>query len=314
MTERDPGTLRADMDAMLLFLAVVQLNSYSAAAIRFGLTRSAVSKRVARLEETLGLRLLHRTTRQVTPTEAGLRFMEHCSRLQELLDQAQADMGDLAAVPVGTVRINAPVVFGELYLAEPIASFQEANPRVKVQLTLSDARVDPVALGLDFVVRIGPVSDESLVARPLLRSRLVTCGSPAYFQRFGRPEHPTDLLGHRCLRYLHIPADREWTYEVDDQLVNCMGTVPFEADSGLALRGAALAGIGLAHLPSFYLDRPLRSGALIAVLDAFEPPDFPANLVYASRKHQPAAVRALLAHLLAWFQRVPLEASQARGC
>lgn len=309
MTAREPGGLRGDLDAMLIFLAVVQHSSYSAAAARFGLTRSAVSKRVSRLEEQLGLRLLHRTTRQVTPTEAGLRFMEHCGRLVEVLDQAEAELGDLAHEPVGTVRVNAPVVFGELYLAEPIASFQQANPRVKVQLTLSDARVDPVALGLDLVIRIGPVADDSLVARPLLRSRLVTCGSPAYLQRFGRPERPAELLGHRCLRYLHLAAEREWAYAVDGQLVSCMGAVPFETDSGLALRGAALAGIGLAHLPSFYLEEPLRTGALVAVLQPFEPPDFPANLVYASRKHQPAAVRALMGHLLAWFQRVPLDAS-----
>ena len=306
MTDPDAGPLRDDIDAMLLFHAVVQLGSYSAAAARFGLTRSAVSKRLSRLEERLGLRLLHRTTRQVSATEAGHRFHEHCVQLIGLLDLAEADMGALAHDPVGTVRVNAPVVFGELFLAPALATFQEQHPRVKVQLTLSDARVDPVALGLDLIVRIGPVSDESLVARPLLRSRLVTCGSPAYFAKMGTPTSPADLTQHRCMRYLNVPEGREWAYVIDGQLVNCIGSVPMETDSGLALRGAAVAGIGLAHLPSFYLEAQLRSGELVAVLEGHEPPEFPANLVYPSRKHQPAAVRALTAHLIAWFQRVPI--------
>ncbi len=312
MTDSSPGTFREDIDAMLIFHEIVLQGSYSAAAARFGLTRSAVSKRVSRLEERLGLRLLHRTTRQVAATEAGLRFHAHCARLLAILDEAEADMGSLAQEPVGTVRINAPVVFGEYYLAEPLAEFQARYPRARVQLTLSDHRSDPVALGLDLVVRVGPVFDDSLVARQLLRARLVTCASPGYLAKAGTPEHPAELVRHRCLRYLNLPAEREWSYEVDGEIQAPVGACPFETDSGLALRGAALAGMGLAHLPSFYVEHDLRQGTLVQVLGAFELPDISAYLVYVSRKHQPAAVRALMQFLLDWFAAHPL--APVQGC
>lgn len=312
MPETAPGTFREDIDAMLIFHEIVQQGSYSAAAARFGLTRSAVSKRVSRLEERLGLRLLHRTTRQVAATEAGLRFHGHCARLLSVLDEAEADMGSIAHEAVGTVRINAPVVFGEYYLAEPLTEFQSRHPRVRVQLTLSDHRSDPVALGLDLVVRVGPVADDALVARQLLRTRLVTIGSPAYFAKAGAPAHPSELVRHRTLRYLNVPEGREWSYVVDGELLAPVGSCPLETDSGLALRGAALAGMGLAHLPSFYVEHDLRVGTLVQVLADYEMPDMSAYLVYVSRKHQPAAVRALMTFLLDWFASHPLE--PVHGC
>ena len=312
MPVRDAGSFREDIDAMLLFHEIVQQGSYAAAAAHFGLTRSAVSKRVGRLEERLGLRLLHRTTRQVAATEAGQRFFAHCVRLLAVLDDTEADMGSLAHEPVGTVRMNAPVVFGEHYLAEPLAAFQQRHPRVRVQLTLSDHRTDPVALGLDLVVRVGPVVDDALVARALLHTRVVTIASPAYLAQSGTPQHPDELLRHRCLRYLNVPEEREWAYVVDGEQRAVLGSCPLETDSGLALRGAALAGMGLAHLPRFYVEHDLRTGTLVQVLEPYELPGLSASLVYVSRKHQPAAVRALMQFLLDWFSTHPLEPVRGR--
>ena len=297
--------LREEIEAMLLFADIVELGSYTAAGERHGLSRSAVSKRVGRLEERLGLRLLHRTTRRVSPTEAGNRLLIHCHRLEAVLDEVEADLGTLATEPAGLVRINAPVQIGQALLPAAFAAFQARHPKVRISLTLADHRVDPVALGLDLIIRIGPIEDEGFVARPLVRFAVCTVASPAYLARRGTPEHPADLSRHDGLHYLNISQEREWLYEVEGQHFSARVRAPFETDSGQAIRGAALAGIGIGHLPAFYVADDIQSGRLVQLLSEFEHPPIPAHLIYPSRKHQPAAVRALLSFLPEWFVENP---------
>lgn len=284
---------------MNAFAAVVEAGSFTAAAGARGLSKAALSRHVAQLEDRLGLRLLNRTTRRLSLTEAGRAFYEGCQRMLNEAEGAEAQVTALAAKPRGVLRLSAPMSFGNTHLAPLLAEFLEACPELRLDLVLGDRPVDLVEEGFDAALRIGTLSDSSLIARRLCKVETYICGAPAYLRRAGLPQHPQDLKGHNCLLYSYSSEGRFWRFHgPEGQLaVEVAGRVV--ANNGDALLTLALAGQGLLTLPSFFAAPWLRAGRLVRLLPGWErSPGMGIHLVYPARRNAPPKLRALIDFLV----------------
>jgi len=290
-----------ELPSMALFVQVVQLRSFSAAGRAAGIAKSAVSKRIAALEERLGVRLLIRTTRKLSLTAEGLLYYEHCAALVASATSAAEAVAGSSQVARGTLRINAPVTFTQLYLSRAIAAFLARHPDLEVALTLDDRLVDVVEGGFDVVVRIARLAESSLVARRLTTARLVIAASPAYLAGRGRPERPEELVNHNCLRYALIPADREWRFGRRGARYKVPVRGNLVVNDGAALREAVRAGLGLAILPDFMIARELADGRLVTVLGEHLDAEIGIHAVYASRRQLPLRTKLFLDFAVAWF-------------
>lgn len=305
-----------DIAAMITFARVVKTNSFSVAARELDLSKSAVSKRVAALEERLGLRLLNRTTRKLATTEAGEAFYERCLRVLEEVDGAL----DAAALhhedPHGLLRINGPVLFGQRHLTPLVAPLLQRYPQLQVQLTLSDEFIDPIEARQDVTVRIARLADSSMVARKLCEDRRVVVASPAYLAQRGVPKTPNDLTEHDCIHYLRMTLRDEWRFlrrpvgpEVtntpreDEYSVATSGRL--STDSGATLLDAVVQGIGVAMLPMFIVADALAAGQLVSVLDGWIPRGHAIYALHAHHRHVPPKVRVFLDLLQDRFRRPP---------
>ncbi|WP_437288935.1 LysR family transcriptional regulator [Sorangium sp. So ce406] len=288
-----------DLPGMLCFARVVERRSFTAAAAELGVSKSMVSTRVARLEERLGERLLVRTTRKLTVTDAGMNLYARCARV---LEEATAAVRGASDADRGRIRLNAPVSFAQMYLAQPLARFLRATPGAHVELALNDRLVDLVEERVDLAIRITKLRDSSLVARQIAVTSLNVVGAPDYLERRGRPEQPGDLLGHDCLRYLHLRVEDEWRFYGASGRIAVPVTGPLTANNGTALREAAVAGVGLAVLPRFMVDEDLRVGRLVALLERFAPRPMGVYAVHAAGRRPPARVRRLIDFLAAAFR------------
>lgn len=287
-----------DVQAMVIFARVIQERSFTRAARQLGTTTSAVSKRIARLERRAGARLLVRTTRHVAPTETGLLLYERCLRILREVEEAELLVAGLADTPRGLLRISAPVYFGELYVAPLLGKLALELPELRVELSLSDRFVDLIGEGFDLAVRVGTVSGASLVARRLLRTRVVVCASPGYLARRGRPVAPKDLVEHDCLRYSLAPSRSTWHFRgKGGERIAIPVTGGFECNHGGALRQAAIAGAGIAHLPQFYVNEALERGDLVTVLDDYAEGDIGVHGVYPAGRLVPPKTRACIDYL-----------------
>lgn len=288
---------------MVLFAEVVQHRSFSEAARRAGLAKSAVSRRIALLEDRLGVRLLTRTTRKLSLTEDGLRYYEHCAAVLAAAEAAERAVAGASTEPRGPLRLNAPVTFAQMFLTDALAAFLRRHPAIEVHLSTDDHIVDVVEGGFDVVVRITRLRDSSLVARRLTTDRLVVAGSPGYLDEHGRPARPEQLIGHRCLHYDLVPRAAEWRFRGAGGPLDVPVAGPLTTTDGTVLRRAALAGIGLAVLPHFMVAADVAGGRLELVLEGARRAEVGIHAVYASRKQTPARTRLLLDHLTAWFGR-----------
>ncbi len=292
---RAPGDLGAldDLGALLAFVRVVEARSYSAAARSLGATTSALSKRVTKLEGALGVRLLERTTRRLGPTEAGGAFYARCVEVFEALGEAERAATRLGGGPRGTLRLSAPVIFGELHVAPLLPPLLARHAELRVDLALSDRFVDLVDEGFDLALRVGRLADSSLASRRLGRVPAVVCASPAYLARRGVPRAPDELAGHECLRYSLAGAGREWRLRGADGKERAFPTGGrCSLNHGGAMREVALGGGGLAQLPLFLVADALRAGRLRTVLDDFRPADFGIYAVYPTGQAPAPKVRA----------------------
>lgn len=287
----------------LVYLArIVQEGSYTGAAKKLGVAKSAVSRRIAALEARLGTRLLNRTTRQVALTSDGERVYERASALVAAADEA-ADSAEGSATDLrGLVRINAPVSLGMATLTDALAAFLQANPGVTVDLSLAENLVDVVAEGYDIAIRVrARMGDSSLVARKLGTTRLVAVASPAYLRGRGTPATLDDLAAHNCLQY-SLAAEPEWHTD-DGDAVATRGN--WTTDSGAASRRAALAGLGITLLPCHLVDEDIAAGTLVPVLPDVRFRELGIWAVSAPGRLIPARVRAVVDHLAAHFSQPP---------
>jgi DNA-binding transcriptional LysR family regulator len=296
----------ADLSSYAVFAEVVQKRSFTAAARSTGIAKSAVSKRVAALEARLGVRLLQRSTRRLSLTCEGVQFYEHCAAMLQAARAAEESLAGTTAQVAGLLRVNAPVTFSQMYLVEPLAAFAREHSGLKIELSADDRVVDVVEGGFDVAIRIGRLSETSLVAKRLAVDRLVVVGAPGYLERAGTPERPEDLVHHQCLHYSLVPRMAEWRFRgAAGAPLNIPTQGAFETTDGTVLRKAALEGLGLAVLPYFEIADELRSGRLVAVLEGSRQAKIGIHAVYAHRTQQPARTKALLAHLTRWFLEPP---------
>lgn len=253
------------LDGIATFVAVAEAGSISEAARRLRLSKSVVSERLAELERSLGASLLHRTTRKLSLTEDGVSFLERATRIARDVEEATADMAERRGRLVGPLRIAAPVTFGHLHLGPAVFPFLAQNPELELTLDLDDRRVDVAADGYDAVVRHGPIADTRLVAWRLAPSRRVLVAAPDYLARHGRPASLAELDGHRGLFYTNRGA-ADWRFAGADGATILRAEMGLRVNNGDMLRDAAIAGLGIALLPTFIAGTAIKAGRLL-VLD-----------------------------------------------
>jgi DNA-binding transcriptional LysR family regulator len=288
-----------DADREVL-LAVIESGSLSAAARRLGTTTSAVSKRLARLEERLGARLVNRSSRRLAPTQAGQRFYERCRRLADELADAEREARALGAELRGVLRVGVPYTFGQQHLVPLLPEFLEAHPGVDVALVADDRYGDVIEAGLDLVIRTGLPGDSRLKQRKLADDPRVVCAAPAYVAHHGAPRTPHELAGHTFMRHAyHRPAGRvAFEGPEGSVVVSVRGRV--EANHTGMIRDLALAGAGIAVLPRFAIVEELADGRLRALLPEWRvTPGTAIYALYPDGKHPQPALRAFVAHLAA---------------
>lgn len=259
--------------ALRLFVRVASSGSFAEAARHFDLPASSVSRHIAGLERTLGQRLLYRHTRAVRLTDAGERYYQDIRQVLESLDVATEQVIGGATHPQGVLRINAPVAFGRRHIAPLLARFQDENSAVEVELTLSDAFIDPVQEGADVVIRVGALDDSSLVARQLAMQRFVACAAPDYLARHGEPHHPEALSAHNCLIYKGTRGEQPWYFFTQEstQAQRYPVTGNLYSNNAESLVEAALQGQGIVLFPTWLLFDALRDGALVPILEHYHP-------------------------------------------
>jgi DNA-binding transcriptional LysR family regulator len=285
------------LSGLAVFAQVVDSGGFSAAARTLGLTPSAVSKQIGLLEDRLGARLLHRTTRRVALTEVGAAFYERARGVLTALDEAERSVTDLNAVPRGTLRLSIPVHFGQFHIAPILPGFMAQYPEVTLDLDMSDRYVDLIGESIDVAVRIGGLQDSSLIVRRLAPNRRIVCASPAYLAAHGTPAAPADLAEHNCLTFhQHGPAV-EWRFGEGErrQTVRVSGTL--QANNIEALRAAAVAGVGIIRMSAYVLAGELAEGRLVPVLADFEARDAEVYALYPAARHLSPKVRAFVDYL-----------------
>ncbi len=296
-----------DLEAMAVFTRVVEAESFSGAARALGISKSAVSKQLARLEDRLGVRLMNRTTRRLSLTEAGASFLEGCQRMVAEAEAAERAVTHLAAAPRGTLRVNAPMSFGTRQLAPRLPQLLDRCPELTVDLVLNDRRVDLVEEGFDVGIRIGKLTDSSLVARSLTRSRHFLCAAPSYVARRGAPGMPKDLSDHDCLLYSYLGSQQEWRFQGAGGLQSVRVRGRLQINNGEALTAAAMEGFGIVLQPSFICGPALRSGSLIPLLpDWREAAGSDVHAVYPASRNLSPKVRAFVDFLAEEFAADPI--------
>lgn len=294
---------------MAVFAAVVEAESFSDAARRLGVAKSAVSKQVAELEQSLGVRLMNRTTRRSSLTEAGERFYQSCVRILEEASRATADVRNLQTQPVGTLKLTAPTFFGTRYVVPEVGRFLAAYPDVNVDLFLTDRHVDMFEENIDLAIRIGRLADSSLVAKKLAPVRMLVAGAPAFFERNERPSDLQALSNLPFIAYTHSPAPYriEATKDGETQSARIGGRV--KTNSGTAMFELLKAGHGVGMLPSFYMEAAIQAGELEVVLDDWEfQPGTSVFAVYPHRQHVQNKVRLFVDQLQGAFTPPPWRA------
>jgi DNA-binding transcriptional LysR family regulator len=288
---------------MQVFAQVAALGSLSGAARSLGMSQTMATKHAGALEQRLGVKLLHRTTRKITLTEPGRRYLESVERILAELAEAEAAAAAERIDVTGMLRVNAPVSFGVRELAPLMAEFSRMHPALTVDMGLNDRTVDLVEEGWDVAVRIGRMHDETLIARKLARCCLVVAASPAYLNERGTPRTVADLTLHNCLGYTLSSAlgPHQWPFERDGSVsVPINGNL--QASNGDALAAAALAGQGLVYEPTFLLGNDIRAGRLVVLTLDHPPMELPGVFaVYASNRRPPAKVRAFIDFLVKRF-------------
>lgn len=279
---------------MRVFVAVVDAGGFAAAASRLAMSRAMVSKHVARLEDHLGARLLNRTTRRLSLTESGTAFHERSTQILADIAEAEQIAGRTTVQPRGLLRLTLPLSFGLHCFGPLVADYAARHPQVRLDLSLSDRRVDLVEEGFDLAIRIGRLPESGLIARRLGTERSIVVASPSYLEQHGVPQAPADLARHVCLAYSLARSGEEWRLLGPRGLeqVRCAG--PIKADNGDILRLAALHGAGLIFQPRFIVDEDVRAGRLLRVLPEYASEELGIYAVYPSRRHLSAKVRSFI--------------------
>ncbi|WP_394827677.1 LysR substrate-binding domain-containing protein [Pendulispora albinea] len=287
------------------FTTTVEAGSFASAARRLGVTASAVSRRVAQLERELGVSLLARTTRSLSLTNDGRAFYERCVRILEELREAHDAIARASKKPSGLLRVDAALSPGRNMLVPRLPEFLDRYPEIKLALTLRDQFVDAAAEGIDVLLRIGPLTDSSLIARHLGDARVYVCGSPAYLKKRGRPKTPLDLAKHDCLGYLREGRPDAWRFQTEGGIIAVDIAGPYHANDAATLCDGAIAGKGLIALFEYTVDEALAKGQLVRVLEEHTLPSWPVHALYPKNRHLLPKVRVFIDFLATLFRKAP---------
>jgi len=289
---------------MAVFVSVVEEGGFSAAGRAMNLTPSAVSKLITRLEERLGVRLFNRTTRQLNLTTEGEDFYQRSRAIIQDIEDAEAAISQAKAELRGTLRIISMVAFGNYQIVPLLSEFLERNPRIEVELILTDGKMDVIEAGADIGILHGGLPDSSLIVHRLVEDRRLVVASPAYLERFGAPQTPDDLLDHNCIIWWNAQRHlNRWPFD-GGRIITVKGNVM--VDNGETLFRMAVQGAGLIRLAEFVAARAIRDGRLVPVLTEHTKEDsLPVYAIFPHLRHLPAKVRAFLDFLDEKFSPVP---------
>lgn len=288
--------------AMKFFCRVVEHGGFAPAARHLDVTRATVNKYVISLEEELGVPLLLRTTRKVSPTDAGLRFYERTLAILEDIDAAESEVSIGSQVPRGRLRVNAPLPFGEIHLGGYVCDFVAAYPEVEVELNLSDRFIDLLNEEYDLTIRIAePVKESALVVKEICPVPIVLCASPAYLERHGIPSQPGDLVRHECLHFGHLRSGRRWVLGGQE----VVPTSRLCTNNATILHQAALAGRGIVGLPTFMVGPDIEAGRLERVLEDFPAPGRSLQAIHVFHRQVSSKVTTFVNGLIDRFAENP---------
>jgi DNA-binding transcriptional LysR family regulator len=287
------------------FVAVAQKLSFVEAADTLRIDSSTLSRRIRRLEKTLGVRLFNRNTRHVVLTEAGTIYLERCLDILARLDEADATISSLSCDPRGFLRITLPVAFGQRHIAPALPEFLALYPRINLDLLFTDRFIDVLEENVDVAIRIGKLRDSQLIARKLAPNHRVLCASFDYLNRYGRPEKPEDLEKHNCLIFSLLAMGDTWRlFRGEEQaIVSVKGRI--RSDNAEALYQAALSGCGIALLATFIVGEDLRSGRLLTVLDEWSVPETDIFALFGPGRYIPSKIQVFVDFLVERFRGVP---------
>lgn len=298
------------LEAMSILLAVVDAGSLSAAARRLGMPLPTVSRKVAELEAHLHTRLLHRTTRQLSLTEAGAAYVAACRRILDDVGEAERIATGEYAVPKGELAVTAPIVFGRLHIVPVVAEFLAQYPEIRIKLLLTDRVVHLMEEQIDAALRIGELPDSTLMASRVGTVRTVVCGSPAYLARRGVPARPEELAAHDCIGFEVLESRRAWVFGDGKSAMSVPVVSRLEVNTAEAAIAAAGLGVGLVRVLSYQVADAVGNGALDVVLQDYESAPLPVSLVHKGQTPLPRKLRAFLDFAA---QRLRARIAQAPG-
>jgi DNA-binding transcriptional LysR family regulator len=294
-----------DLMDVLAFVRVVDTGSFAKAAQRMDISKSILSRRVARLEGHLGAKLLTRTSQGAYPTDIGQTYFARASNVLAELEAAKEVVAEAVTQVAGPIRLTAPLSFGIEHLAPALAEFARLNPKVELDVSLEDRTVDLIGGGYDLAVRIGNLADSSLIARKIAPVRRVVLASPDYLARRGRPIHPHDLNDHDVVIYANAGQSEQWRFRVGSKWEQVRGHSHFRADNGEMIRAAATQGLGICILPTFIASPAIASGELEVIMTDYPLDDAGLHLVMPPGRAVTARVRALVEFLASRFGPEP---------
>lgn len=282
------------LSGMRIFVRVVQMGSFSAVAREQSTSQATVSKKIAALESMLGVKLLSRSSRELSLTEAGTGYYEKSISILAELDEADALARSQTASPKGSLRIAAPIAIARVMLAPLMKEFTEQYPEINVEIAASDKMVDLIAEGIDAAIRVKQLEDSNLISRHLFNNRLVLAASPDYLAKEGIPKIPEDLNKHNCIVYSYSTSVHHWSFinQGKEDSVEVEGS--FSSNDGDTNLAAALAGMGIAQLPIWLVDEHFRSGQLLEVLENYKIHSIPVNIIYPQNRYVPLKVRCFI--------------------
>ncbi|MGZ3237040.1 MAG: LysR family transcriptional regulator [Burkholderiaceae bacterium] len=285
------------LEAMQIFVRVAELASFTQAADSLGLPKASISTAVKQLESLLGARLLHRTTRKVQLTQDGLAFYERSKDLLADMDELQSMFQQGADAISGRLRVDMPSGVARNTVIPQLPAFLETHPRLELELSSTDRRVDIVREGFDCVLRVGTLTDSTLIARQLGRFHMVNCASPAYLKRYGTPQSLEDLAHHRLIQYVPSLGAKStgWEYFDGERYADLDMTGVITVNNADAYQAACLAGLGLIQVPQTGVRRLIEDGQLVEVLPQYQAEPMPVSLLYANRRHLPKRVQVFMA-------------------
>jgi DNA-binding transcriptional LysR family regulator len=292
-------------DEMHTFIRVVETGGISAAALRLGIAKSAVSRRLQELENRLGAQLLRRTTRRVTLTDAGREFYRSSLRILEELDEAEHSLQSGQRALSGRLRVNAPLALGVRHLLPVIKLLQAQHPQLVFDIDLDDREIDLIQEGVDVLLRVGKLEDSSMVARPLCPIRFLYCAAPDYLASRGEPKQAADLVGHDGIGYNLMPQTQQWGFETAQGREQHLPHIRLSSNNGDLILRAAEEGMGVAELPTFVCHEAVAAGRLKPILSDHPHPPLHLYAIYSSRRHVPQRVRALIDFLAEWLADTP---------